>query len=334
MDPSIHISEAHVSDIGGRKSNQDSLLYTRLVSGDRGLSIDGDAMPPMSAHLAVVADGLGGLSHGELASGLVCEAFRFWFDDGLPQLLAAGRPDTPVFAETLKASWRRLLTVVNVTILNASVKSGDSMGSTVCGVLLLEQSGYVVYHVVSIGDTRCYLFDTSGYRQLTHDQTVAQRELEMGNITADQMENHPGGSVLLQAIGATKALVPDIISGIVPITANGLAMGAAPGDTEDGTPVSASGFLRFLLCSDGFWRGMAGETPAALATQCSHEDFHWEMEAMAERFAQIPSSDNITAVALSIESSANGAIPTAAISAATISNEPSSGSGEVTECLR
>jgi serine/threonine protein phosphatase PrpC len=358
MTSSVHITEAHASDIGGRKSNQDSLLYTQSLVG--GISADGAAPLPVSAHLAVVADGLGGLSHGELASGLVCAAFRLWFDDELPQVLAGDHLHSTAFAETLKASWRRLLAAINLTILNVSADGGSSMGSTVCAALLLEQSGHVSYHVLGVGDTRCYLFDAAGFRQLTRDQTVARRELELGTITADQLESHPGGNVLLQAIGATKALVPDIVSGTVSVGADGTAASGVPGAAVDAAAASA----HFLLCSDGFWRGMAKEGSDRLVAQHSHEGLCREIKAMTERFSQESGSDNVTAVALSIEpdegrgasviaeaataarnpvatdAAAATGVPAqteagAKVSAATnASDEALSDSGEVTECLR
>jgi serine/threonine protein phosphatase PrpC len=78
------ISAAH-TDVGIRKdNNQDSCLLIEAQASDGPLC------------LAVLADGMGGLAKGELASATICQAFRDWFRHGLPLLMQDKAPAEPV----------------------------------------------------------------------------------------------------------------------------------------------------------------------------------------------------------------------------------------------
>ena len=96
------------------------------------------------------------------------------------------------------------------------------MGTTFSGILFIGNQ-YVIGHV---GDTRVYHIGAS-LNQLTTDQTFIAREISRGTMTLKQSKTDKRRNLLLQCIGASKVVDPQIICG----------------KTEKGA---------YMLCSDGF----------------------------------------------------------------------------------
>ena len=95
--------------------------------------------------------------------------------------------------------------------------------SIVYSVILFVGNQYVIAHV---GDTRVYQIGSS-LNQLTTDQTFVAREISRGTMTAEQAKTDKRRNLLLQCIGASKTVEPQVICGTV----------------EKGA---------YMLCSDGF----------------------------------------------------------------------------------
>jgi len=194
------------TDIGISKStNQDSVLIKHAATDD------GEVL------LAVVCDGMGGLSKGELASATVIRAFSKWFDEELPFELEK------LDMQIIGAKWSLLLKELNIQIQEySSAKKIDGVGTTFSGILFAGNQ-YVIGHV---GDTRIYHIG-SNIAQLTADQTFVAREVSRGVMTAEQAKTDKRRNLLLQCIGASKVVEPQIIYG----------------KAETGA---------YMLCSDGF----------------------------------------------------------------------------------
>ena len=142
------------SDIGiSKATNQDSVLIKHA-------KVDGEEVL-----LAVICDGMGGLSKGELASATVIRAFAKWFDEELPYELEN------VDMQVIGAKWVLLLKELNAKILDYSKSNGiEGVGTTFSGILFIGNQ-YVIGHV---GDTRVYHIGAS-LNQLTTDQTFIAR---------------------------------------------------------------------------------------------------------------------------------------------------------------
>ncbi len=194
------------TDVGIYKSNnQDSLLVKHAVTDI------GEVL------MAIVCDGMGGLAKGELASATVIRAFSKWFDEELPFELE--NPDMQVIG----SKWSFMLKELNTRILEHSQKTGGkSMGTTFSGILFVNDK-FVFVHV---GDSRIYHID-SAVTQMTADQTFVAREISRGTMTAEQAKTDKRRNLLLQCVGASKTVVPDIVCSNV----------------ERGA---------YMLCSDGF----------------------------------------------------------------------------------
>ena len=174
--------------------------------------------------LAVICDGMGGLSKGELASAAVVREFNKWFDEELPA--EAGHTDMQVIG----GKWMLMLKELNTRISEYSKSHGLEGAGTTCSAILIIEDQYVIGHV---GDTRIYQMG-SHITQMTADQTFVAREVSRGTMSAEQAKKDKRRNLLLQCIGASKGVDPQIIFG----------------KADEGT---------YLLCSDGFYHQVTEE---------------------------------------------------------------------------
>src|SRR5204863_9079983 len=80
------------------------------------------------------------------------------------------------------------------------------MGCT-CEVVYIDGYNIVVGHV---GDSRTYHFSQGRLNQLTRDQTLVNRLVELGQISAAEAENHPRKNELQQAVGGRATVEPAV----------------------------------------------------------------------------------------------------------------------------
>ena len=228
----LHYTVAAQTDIGISKNvNQDSLMV-------KVLNIHG-----MEAAFAVICDGMGGLEHGEVASGVVVRCFEQWYLKSFANFLEKAES----MAE-LEQVWKELIDDCNMRIKDYSSHSNITMGTTVT-LLLLFNGLYFISHV---GDCRVYKM-SGDIIQLTKDQTYVAREVELGHMTPQQAENDYRKNVLLQCVGTGKKIEPDFEYGEI-----------KAGET-------------FLVCSDGFRHKL---TLKELYMNCHKEllDYDWCVE--------------------------------------------------------
>lgn len=194
------------TDIGiSKDTNQDSVLIKHAKADEK------------EVLLAVVCDGMGGLSKGELASATVIRAFSKWFEEELPFELE----NTDM--QIIGAKWSLFLKELNSKILEYSRDNRiESMGTTFSGILFVDDQ-FVIAHV---GDSRVYYIGSS-LNQLTTDQTFVAREVSRGTLTLEDAKTDKRRNLLLQCVGASKTVEPQVICG----------------KTEKGA---------YMLCSDGF----------------------------------------------------------------------------------
>lgn len=157
------IEFGHGSHIGLRRKHNEDTYY-----GDAGLG------------LWLVADGMGGHDHGEVASALARDTLVREVREGRDLAEAIQLAD----AEIIRHSSRR------ATVL--------PMGTTVAALHL--RGGQ--YTVAWVGDSRAYLWH-DGLVQLSEDHSYVQQLIEQGAITADQARTHPHRNVVTQALGVT-----------------------------------------------------------------------------------------------------------------------------------
>lgn len=251
---SVKWQTAVETDVGIRKDrNEDSVMVKH-------------AMSPLGEVLfAVICDGMGGLAKGELASASVIRAFEQWFHHEMPSDLAAGGIDAVGMA------WSQLLIYMNGRISAYGRSIGANLGTTFSGILLTEEQ-YVIAHV---GDSRIYHL-SDDIVQLTEDQTLVAQEVRQGILTQEQARTDRRRNILLQCVGSSREVVPQVISG----------------KTKQGV---------YLLCSDGFrnkltdheiWEGLH---PDRVKDQ---KQMHHIARSLIETAKARKETDNITAAVL------------------------------------
>lgn len=195
------------TDIGiSKTTNQDSLTVKRLTT------------PQGPMVFALLCDGMGGLEKGEVASATVVRAFDNWVNTELPRLCCA-----PLEDSVIRSQWESIITAQNQSIKTYGARQGVRLGTTVVAMLLTSTR----YYVLNVGDSRAYeLSDT--LHQITQDQTFVAREIALGNMTPEQAAQDSRRNVLLQCVGASDVVYPDMFFGDVRQNAV------------------------YMLCSDGF----------------------------------------------------------------------------------
>ena len=246
------------TDIGiSKDTNQDSVLI-KHASTDKGEVL-----------LAVVCDGMGGLSKGELASATVIRAFADWFDNELPFELKN------VDLNVIGAKWSLMLKELNAQILEYSKSNAlEGVGTTFSGILFVDDQ-YIIGHV---GDTRVYHIG-SALTQLTTDQTFIAREISRGTITPEQAKTDKRRNLLLQCIGASKTVEPQIIIG----------------NADKGA---------YMLCSDGFRHEITeGEMYESLnpINLMNKDAMHNNAKYLIDQVKRREEKDNISVVLIKAE---------------------------------
>ncbi len=149
--------------IGKRKINEDSYLVDNQLG------------------LYVVADGVGGLEKGEVASQLACKTILRAIQSG--------------------ASLQSAIHLAHQAILD-EVKTDDKkkgMATTVAAVLFEEEN----YEIAWVGDSRVYLWD-GGLHLLTRDDSYVEILLDSGHISLEDLDTHPDRNVISQALGIVR----------------------------------------------------------------------------------------------------------------------------------
>lgn len=244
------------TDVGNvKKVNQDCMNVQLLERKGRQLVF------------AVLCDGMGGLQRGELAGASVVHAFRRWREERLPVLLMAGFQD-----HDIRQDWSGIITECNEKIKFYGQIHGFSLGTTATIMLLTQER----YYVANVGDSRAYEIQNQ-VMQITRDQSVVAREIEMGHLSPEQAETDPRRSLLLQCIGASEEVYADFYFG---------------------TPRENA---VYMLCSDGFRHKLSvGELQTMLGPHCMNSAANMQQnERMAiELVKERGERDNITVVTI------------------------------------
>lgn len=131
--------------------------------------------------LFAVADGIGGLDQGDVASQLALDTLgaAFAADGSVAGLLAACRAAN-------EAVWRR------------AADEATTMGTTLAVLAVTSDTHAVVLHV---GDSRLYRLRAGRLARLTTDHTVVAELLRHGELLAEVADTHPHRNVLTRAVG-------------------------------------------------------------------------------------------------------------------------------------
>jgi PPM family protein phosphatase len=144
-------------------------------------------------YLAVVADGMGGHSTGEVASQKAVEIIR--------REIEASRSYPP-------AALARAVQSANREIFEYAADNAEhhGMGTTLTSVFIDDQIGLVGH----IGDSRVYLVRDGGIQQLTFDHSWVAERVRQGILTQDEAKHHRLRNVITNALGALPKVKLDL----------------------------------------------------------------------------------------------------------------------------
>ena len=235
-----------VTDVGlRRRENQDSYALESFGAPD--------------AIVAVVCDGMGGVSGGRLASTLAVSTY-------LDTLHALAKPEMTV--EQVRELQRVCVSRANRAVYERSRESAEyrGMGTTLVSAVVSRE----VAVVANVGDSRAYHIGAQGIRRVSQDHSVVAEMVASGEITAEQARTHPNRNLITRALGPGAEVACDTY--VVPL---------AEGDC-------------LLLCTDGMTGTALDEELLDIVRAA--KDGEAALAALIELAKRRGAPDNVTAV--------------------------------------
>lgn len=204
--------------------------------------------------LFVLADGVGGQQHGEVASRTAVECMLEGFRES-----RAGESHTELLP--------RLAQQANLRVYEAgrAATPGGAPMSTTVVACALRHDRTVVAHV---GDSRCFLIRRGRATLLTRDHTVANEHVRLGLISAQEAAQSPNRHLLVRSLGNDLFVKVDVTVRQV-----------VPGDV-------------LLLCCDGLHGAVDAADMARITTQ--HRDLRDAAQQLVALANDRDGSDNIS----------------------------------------
>jgi len=228
----------------------------------------GHALPASPAEvrshgwLFALADGVGGHERGEVASRTAVESVLAGF-----RRAQAG--------DAHYALMQRLVNGANLQVYEAGMGTGPG-GTAMATTIVACALRYDRAVVANVGDSRCYLVRHGSATLLTRDHTVANDQVRMGLLSAEEAGDAETRHLLTRSLGNNLFVNPDIKEHQV-----------IPGDV-------------LVLCCDGLHGAVTSEEIASLAGNGA------ELEGSARRLVALANekdgADNITVQLIRIRS--------------------------------
>jgi serine/threonine protein phosphatase PrpC len=201
----LEVAASVQTDVGRvREINEDSGRFSRPSD---------PATLASKGVLLVVADGMGGHSAGEVASGMAVELVpRYYYGFTSPA------PD----------ALREAVEETNRQIYAASLADESKRGmGTTCTALAVVGSEAFAAHV---GDSRLYMMREGKVYLLTEDHSAVMEMVKLGLITMDEARTHEDKNVILRALGTAPEVEVAMLE-----------------------PFRVRSGDKYLLCSDGLY---------------------------------------------------------------------------------
>ena len=209
---------------------------------------------------AVVCDGMGGVSGGNIASSIAVRLIADRLIDGYRENASS---------DAVQALLEEAVAQANAEVFEAAMENTElrGMGTTLVAAIANEKQAFICH----VGDSRAYMIRGRSIEQITRDHSIVQDMVEQGTITAEQARTHPQKHFLTRAIGVESQVNSDF------------AVCAFPTD----------GLL--LLCTDGLTNMVETEMIQSLVRTFPVEEIPNKLINTANLAG---GSDNITVVAI------------------------------------
>ncbi len=257
---------SHVGHV--RQANEDHFVIASLQRSVQLRMTNLDDHRPLErlcgpmAYLYGVADGVGGVSGGRLASGLAVATIVEYLSETVGSYHAVAPGQEQDFVEPLREAVQR----AHDRVLGASDEHARHGPATTLTLALLVWPRVFLVHV---GDSRAYHYRAGMLRALTRDQTMGAYLVAEQRLSEQQAERSGLNDVLASALGAAD-MTP--VVGMLEL---------APGDV-------------LLLCTDGLTKHLADAEIAAMLADA--HDAEASCRRLVERALAQGGRDNVTVV--------------------------------------
>jgi serine/threonine protein phosphatase PrpC len=224
----LRVEFGAVSDTGKvRSHNEDHFLVSRLSRKQEVLltNVPENLFPEHSgdhAYSMIVADGMGGMAAGEVASQMAITTGLKLFQKSPKWGFKVNKREARELFERVNGYLQEIDLVL--TERSESDRRLFGMGTTLTAAYSIGVDLFIIH----LGDSRAYLYRNGGLVRLTKDHTVAQAMADAGYIAPEEVRYHNKRNVLTNFLGGHHGKV----------TADVRWLRLKDGD-------------RLLLCSDG-----------------------------------------------------------------------------------
>lgn len=208
--------------------------------------------------LAVVCDGMGGHAAGDVASRMAGELLQKAWEEA----------DAITTSGEAEQWFRTNIQKVNDQIFSLSSRdeSLKGMGTTIVSAICTEKFATIA----NVGDSRCYIINPDGLKQITDDHSLVNELVKIGELTKEDAENHPRKNVLLRALGTELSVEVDTLT----------------------IPFEKNDYL--LLCSDGLTNQLSDEEIEKIIR--SDHGLEEKADQMVDLANQYGGDDNISLI--------------------------------------
>ena len=215
--------------------------------------------------LAAIADGMGGMAQGEVASQLAIDTL---INASLPKKINSALERQNWLGEVVNQANQHITT---------EVRNG---GTTLSAVLVVNQQ----LHIAHVGDSRIYLIRRGFICQLSEDHSLVAMLLNSGQISYQESLEHPDRNVLTKSLGGQRQLNSGHVQTLSHFGQDNYLT------LEDGDIL--------LLCSDGVWDLVSGDEMATIFSKA--ENLQMAVNQTIDQVLERGANDNATLVALQL----------------------------------
>ena len=230
----VNLEAAGLTDVGQvRTSNEDAFGYC-LEEG-----------------VFALCDGMGGAATGEVAS-------RIAVDTLINQLCAADSHENrrKVLEEAIASANQ----IVHARAEREAALHG--MGTTLVAVAIGGDRALVGH----VGDSRCYLYRRGELSRLTHDHSLVDEQVRLGQLTQDEADHSPLRNVITRAIGTQTSVSADIAE--LALEPDDILLLCSDGLTKE----LSDDRIEAMLADDGDLDGLCGRLIDAAKAAGGHDN--------------------------------------------------------------
>jgi PPM family protein phosphatase len=250
----LEVQFGQASDFGKVRTNNEDAMGSFIPASRQQAQTHG--------YLFAVADGVGGMDLGEVASATAMSTLIDGFRNAQAGTMLAGLLP-------------RLIQHANAAVHDCTLAPeyrGKRMATTLVACALRHDQA-IVSHV---GDSRCYLVRNGVAKQITQDHTWVAQQRKLGLITAAEVAESDSRHVLIRSLGPEMFVSPDTSTVTLQV-----------GDV-------------LVLCTDGVHDEMNEKAIAHIVSQ--KKDMEEVARELVARAVEVDGGDNTTAQVIRVRS--------------------------------